>query len=75
MSDRTEEVSPILRRRQVEALSGLSRSAIYGKTNPNDRNYDPTFPKPIKLGARSVGWVKSEVLGWIQSRIDASRGN
>ena len=28
------------------------------------------FPKRIRLGANRVGWVESEVLDWLQERID-----
>ncbi|MFP2834982.1 helix-turn-helix transcriptional regulator [Citrobacter portucalensis] len=33
---------------------------------------DGTFPKPIKLG-RSSRWLKSEVVAWLQERINQSR--
>ena len=32
-----------------------------------------TFPKPISLGARAVGFIEDEVDEWIASRIAASR--
>lgn len=67
----------IIRRKQVEALTGLSTSTIYAKfkRNPNrPHEYDPSFPRPIRLGAKSVGWVESEVIGWIEAKIAASRG-
>ena len=28
------------------------------------------FPKRVRLGANRVGWVESEVLDWLQERID-----
>ena len=28
------------------------------------------FPKRVKLGANRVGWVESEVLDWLQVRLD-----
>ncbi|EFE53067.1 hypothetical protein PROVRETT_08216, partial [Providencia rettgeri DSM 1131] len=31
------------------------------------------FPKPIKFG-RMSRWLKSEVVQWLQARIDESRG-
>ncbi|WIE09326.1 MULTISPECIES: helix-turn-helix transcriptional regulator [Providencia] len=34
---------------------------------------DGEFPKPIKFG-RMSRWLKSEVIQWIQARIDESRG-
>ena len=58
----------ILRRREVQARTGLSRSTIYEKIR------DRTFPLPISLGAKSVGWIKSEIDEWIAGRIRLSRG-
>jgi len=31
------------------------------------------FPKPVRLGSRSVAWVAAEVDGWIAARIAESR--
>jgi prophage regulatory protein len=45
----------ILRRPQVEAITGLSRSSIY------QRMRDGTFPNAIQLGARSVGWRAADI--------------
>lgn len=45
----------ILRRKQVETRTGLSRSTIYLRVA------DGSFPAPVKLGERAVGWVASEV--------------
>lgn len=66
----------ILRRDKVERRTGLSRSAIYAKLkeNPNRPNdYDPTFPKPIRLGSQAVGWVESEIEEWLTAQIAKSR--
>ena len=66
----------ILRRKQVESRTGLSRSTIYSKLRLNPKrpgDYDPTFPKPISLGAKSVGWIASEVEAWLQAQVDKSR--
>lgn len=57
----------MLRRRQVEARTGLSRSTIYAGVNAG------TFPKPIQLGAQSVGWLASEIDAWLRERVAASR--
>jgi prophage regulatory protein len=53
----------ILRRAQVQARTGISRSGIYQKMA------DGEFPKSISLGPRAVGWLESSIDGWIQSRI------
>jgi prophage regulatory protein len=61
------EHTTLLRRRQVETLTGLKRSTIY------ERMARGHFPKPIHLGSRSVGWLASEIDGWIAARIAESR--
>ena len=55
----------ILRRPQVESKTGLSRSAIYAGMK------DDSFPKPVKLGPRTVGWIDVEIDEWLQAKIDA----
>jgi prophage regulatory protein len=62
-----EDTTRLLRRRQVEALTGLKRSTIY------QRLAEGTFPKQIHLGPRSVGWLASEVNAWIAERVAESR--
>lgn len=58
----------ILRRKQVEARTGLSRSTIYAHIT------EGTFPRPINLvGGRAVGWIESEINEWLESRIKHSR--
>ena len=61
------QATRILRRRQVEALIGLRRSAIYAAVAAG------RFPRPIKLGPRCVGWLEHEVNGWIAERVAESR--
>ena len=58
----------ILKLHQVVATTAIPRSSLY-KMIANG-----TFPKPIQLSQRSVGWLSSEVQNWIQSRIEFSRG-
>lgn len=57
----------IIRRKQVEARTGLARSTIYLQISQG------TFPAPISLGERSVGWLESEITAWIEQRIQKSR--
>lgn len=57
----------ILRRNDVERLTGLPRSTIY------DRISKGTFPRPIKLSERSVGWLEDEIKQWQAERIAISR--
>ena len=53
----------ILRRKQVEQRTGLSRSTIYLYIQ------EGTFPRPINLGSRSVGWLENEIDEWLISRV------
>jgi prophage regulatory protein len=57
----------ILRLEDVKERTGLSRSTIYLNVNKG------TFPSPINLGARCVGWLESELDNWIVARIQKSR--
>lgn len=60
----------ILRRKQVESRTGLSRSTIYA------RIVEGSFPRPINLGgSRAVGWLESEINDWVQARVEQSRKN
>ena len=58
-----------LRLPEVLARTGLSRSTIYVRLEQG------RFPRPVSLGGRAVGWIESEVDGWIRERIAASRRN
>lgn len=60
--------SPIIRRRDMRGVTGLAPSTMHDRQNPRSPRYDPTFPKPIKLGERAVGFWRSEVLAWLQDR-------
>jgi prophage regulatory protein len=60
-------MAQILRLPQVKARTGLSRSSVYLKVSRGE------FPRPVALGARSVGWVADEIDAWLAERIAASR--
>jgi len=52
----------LLRRREVEARTGLSRSAIYAAMAAG------MFPRPVRVGAKAVAWRATDIDGWIRSR-------
>lgn len=56
----------ILRLPEVIKRTGLSRPSIYLKISKGE------FPRQIKLGIKSVGWIESDVDAWIEQRIHAS---
>jgi predicted DNA-binding transcriptional regulator AlpA len=60
--------STILRLKQVQKRCAISRSAIYDKLDSKSPRYDATFPKQIRLGMGSVGWIESDIIAWLESR-------
>lgn len=62
------ESPQVLRRPEVERLTGLSRSTIYAKMDPKSAYFDSDWPQKVRLGIRSVGWYRHEVIDWIESR-------
>lgn len=57
----------ILRLPTVKERTGLSRSTIYLRVSMG------TFPTPISLGGRAVGWIEDEIQIWIEQQIESSR--
>ena len=51
-----------LRRKQVEHITGLSRSSIYAMMAIG------AFPRQKKIGLRAVAWRKEEIEEWVNSR-------
>ena len=69
MSNSIQQELSILRCKQVQARTGLARSTIYLNIKSG------TFPRPVLLGARAVGWLESEVSDWIAERVRIARGD
>ncbi len=61
-------MNAFLRIGAVLQRTGFSRSMLYAEIAKGN------FPRQVSLGARSVGWIESEVDEWIRQRILASRG-
>ncbi len=53
----------ILRRKQVQAETGYSRSTIYLRITQK------LWPKAVRLGARAVGWPAVEVAAMNAARV------
>lgn len=49
----------VLRRDAVLAQLGIGRSTLYKWVA------DQTFPRPIKLGGKTVGWLTSDIDAWL----------
>ena len=59
---------PLLRLKQLKASIGLSRSTIYAMMDEKSSQYDPNFPRQVKLSKSAVAWRESEVAEWLASR-------
>lgn len=63
MANGNQVTLSILRQKQVEVQIGLPRSTMYLRIQ------EGTFTKPVKLGARAVGWPSNEVAAINSARI------
>jgi len=61
----SSEGNRLIRLRDVQRLTGLSRSYIYDLVSRQ------ILPQPIKLvpGGTSRAWVEAEILAWVEQRI------
>jgi predicted DNA-binding transcriptional regulator AlpA len=66
-TDNAPGTTRMLRIREVLQLCGLSRATLYREIKLH------AFPAPVKLSARSVGWLQEDVAQWLDARI-ARRG-
>lgn len=55
----------VLRLDAVEKMVGLKHSTIYAKVA------EGSFPKPIKLSAKAVGWLESDIQAWLEALVSA----
>lgn len=58
----------MLRIREVISITGLSKSSIYNLIAACQ------FPRQVNLSTKSVAWQDSEVLNWMQERMDKRPG-
>ncbi len=61
-------MSRFLRLADVKEKIGLSRATIYRFMECG------TFPKPVRLGARAIGFLDSDIDAWIASRVELRDG-
>jgi len=53
----------LLRRKTVEARTGLARSTLYQMMQTGH------FPKPVRIGGRAVAWLESDIDESIEARL------
>jgi predicted DNA-binding transcriptional regulator AlpA len=58
----------ILRLGQAAEMVGLPTKSVVHKHRPGSVHYDSSFPVPIQLTQRTVGWYQHELVHWIMQR-------
>lgn len=58
----------VLRMADVCSRLRLSKSTVRRYYDPSTPSYDPTFPRPVKLGKRAIGWHEEAIHRWVLSR-------
>jgi len=53
----------LIRVHEVAASCGVSRSTIYRLMSRCD------FPKPAKIGQRTIAWAEDEIEAWVETRM------
>lgn len=60
----------VLRLKDMMFKLSIARSTLYDWMSESSPRYDPSFPKRVRLGLKSVGWLESEVDQWILARFN-----
>ncbi len=63
----------IVRPAGIRAAVGFGKTLAYAKLDPKSPYYDPTWPRPVKLSARAVGWKFSELQAWLEAQERAGK--
>jgi prophage regulatory protein len=58
----------ITRPANIKQAIGIGKTLAYAKIQPGNKAYDPTFPLPVRLSSRAVGWRTDELQTWLDSR-------
>lgn len=67
MAALTQTAPRLIRRAEVLHKTGLSQSEIYRRMDAD------AFPKQIRLGAKAVAWLESEIDQWIMDQVEAQK--
>ena len=61
----------VLRLQEVLDLISISRASHFAKLDKESKSYDPTYPKPISVGKRSMRYVEKEIVEWLTMQMEA----
>lgn len=67
ITSKIDDRTRLLRLKEVIDVVGMKRSTIYERIRMG------SFPSPIRLGARAVAWLNTDIQEWIIERALGSR--
>jgi prophage regulatory protein len=63
--DRQDKLKRLLSIREVEKYAGRKKTQIVAAMNRGE------FPKPLRLGPKTIRWLEEEILAWQREQIAA----
>ena len=63
MNQETKDVGRLMRKPEVCVVTGLTERGIENRVRAG------TFPQPVLLDARQVGFIDTEVRAWVAARV------
>jgi len=60
----------ILKIMEVMEILRMGRATIYDRLDKKSPRYDPTFPRPLKLGRNSIGWADVSIYEWLEVKME-----
>ena len=58
----------IIRPAQIKQVVGIGHTLAYAKLDTKSPYYDPSWPRPVRLSARAVGWRLDEIQAWLDAQ-------
>ena len=68
LPSKTEGNPPNVLTDEAAEILLCSVKTIYARHDPRSRSFDPTFPKPIKIGPRRLAYRRQELIDWMSSQ-------
>lgn len=61
------EHKAILSNKELLVYLSIGRTMLHYKRDPHSEYFDANFPKPVRLGARRIGFKRAEIDSWVEN--------
>lgn len=68
-----QRTNRLLRLRDVCERLGVSKSTVYNWLNSQSRYHRANFPRPVRIGVASIGFVEQEIDAYIEEMASTCR--